>query len=119
MVLQRSYGGEDAHFVSDIGGGALGIADGVGGWVRDGINPAGGSMQVTHASSAPAMSHERAAAMHMTSPAAWQLHCSNAGGLPHLRPQVAGRSCACTLPRGELCFVCQVLSCDAILLSSG
>ena len=41
MVLQRSYGGEDAHFVSNIGGGALGIADGVGGWVRDGINPAG------------------------------------------------------------------------------
>ena len=35
------YGGEDSFFVSDIGGGAFGIADGVGGWQESGINPAG------------------------------------------------------------------------------
>lgn len=35
-----SYGGEDAYFTSDVGGGAMGIADGVGGWQNDQINPA-------------------------------------------------------------------------------
>ncbi|KAL6764776.1 serine/threonine protein phosphatase [Haematococcus lacustris] len=35
-----SYGGEDACFISDIGGGALGVADGVGGWQESGVNPA-------------------------------------------------------------------------------
>ncbi|MEW5315887.1 MAG: hypothetical protein WDW38_007285 [Sanguina aurantia] len=34
------YGGEDAHFVSDYGGGAMGVADGVGGWQESGVNPA-------------------------------------------------------------------------------
>jgi protein phosphatase PTC7 len=34
------YGGEDAHFVSQAGGGAIGVADGVGGWAESGINPA-------------------------------------------------------------------------------
>ncbi|GLC40993.1 hypothetical protein PLESTB_000954400 [Pleodorina starrii] len=34
------YGGEDAHFISDFGGGALGVADGVGGWQESGVNPA-------------------------------------------------------------------------------
>ncbi|EFN54891.1 hypothetical protein CHLNCDRAFT_135009 [Chlorella variabilis] len=34
------YGGEDAFFVSELGGGAAGIADGVGGWQESGINPA-------------------------------------------------------------------------------
>lgn len=34
------YGGEDAYFVSDIGGGAMGVADGVGGWQESGVNPA-------------------------------------------------------------------------------
>lgn len=39
--LQVHYGGEDAHFFSDVGGGALGVADGVGGWQESGVNPAG------------------------------------------------------------------------------
>nr|BCL66240.1 hypothetical protein [Volvox reticuliferus] len=34
------YGGEDAHFISDYGGGAIGVADGVGGWQESGVNPA-------------------------------------------------------------------------------
>eukprot|EP00199_Chlamydomonas_sp_CCMP681_P002432 CAMPEP_0119108012 /NCGR_PEP_ID=MMETSP1180-20130426/12991_1 /TAXON_ID=3052 ORGANISM="Chlamydomonas cf sp, Strain CCMP681" /NCGR_SAMPLE_ID=MMETSP1180 /ASSEMBLY_ACC=CAM_ASM_000741 /LENGTH=385 /DNA_ID=CAMNT_0007093571 /DNA_START=92 /DNA_END=1249 /DNA_ORIENTATION=- len=34
------YGGEDAYFVSDVGGGAMGVADGVGGWAESGVNPA-------------------------------------------------------------------------------
>jgi hypothetical protein len=34
------YGGEDAFFVSAAGGGALGVADGVGGWAESGVNPA-------------------------------------------------------------------------------
>jgi hypothetical protein len=40
-AVQESYGGEDAHFVSHVGGGAFGVADGVGGWQESGINPAG------------------------------------------------------------------------------
>uniref|UniRef100_A0A7R9VA27 Protein phosphatase n=1 Tax=Chlamydomonas euryale TaxID=1486919 RepID=A0A7R9VA27_9CHLO len=35
-----SYGGEDAHFISNYGGGAIGVADGVGGWQEAGVNPA-------------------------------------------------------------------------------
>ncbi len=34
------YGGEDAFFVSELGAGAAGIADGVGGWQESGVNPA-------------------------------------------------------------------------------
>lgn len=34
------YGGEDAHFISTLGGGSIGVADGVGGWQESGINPA-------------------------------------------------------------------------------
>ena len=41
---QVDYGGEDSFFVSDVGGGAFGIADGVGGWQESGVNPAGASM---------------------------------------------------------------------------
>ena len=41
MHMQVSYGGEDAHFISTAGGGALGVADGVGGWQESGVNPAG------------------------------------------------------------------------------
>ena len=40
-AVQESYGGEDAHCVSHVGGGAFGVADGVGGWQESGINPAG------------------------------------------------------------------------------
>lgn len=42
-MMQVHYGGEDAHFVSDYGGGILGVADGVGGWQESGVNPAGQS----------------------------------------------------------------------------
>lgn len=40
MYCQASYGGEDALFVSSSAS-AVGVADGVGGWSEDGINPAG------------------------------------------------------------------------------
>lgn len=33
-------GGEDAYFVSDYGGGVLGIADGVSGWAEQNVDPA-------------------------------------------------------------------------------
>uniref|UniRef100_A0A7I4BT21 Protein phosphatase n=1 Tax=Physcomitrium patens TaxID=3218 RepID=A0A7I4BT21_PHYPA len=33
-------GGEDAYFVSNYGGGVLGIADGVGGWAEQNVDPA-------------------------------------------------------------------------------
>jgi protein phosphatase PTC7 len=33
-------GGEDAYFVSNFGGGVLGIADGVGGWAEQNVDPA-------------------------------------------------------------------------------
>jgi protein phosphatase PTC7 len=39
-LSQEHYGGEDAHFTSDVGGGAMGVADGVGGWADSGVNPA-------------------------------------------------------------------------------
>lgn len=32
------YGGEDAHFVTTDGAGALGVCDGVGGWASDGLS---------------------------------------------------------------------------------
>ena len=38
-LLQLHYGGEDAYFISEIG--AMGVADGVGGWQETGVNPAG------------------------------------------------------------------------------
>eukprot|EP00798_Chlamydomonas_sp_ICE-L_P020119 gene20119-26849_t len=34
------YGGEDAHFTTDHGAGAIGVSDGVGGWAESGVNPA-------------------------------------------------------------------------------
>ncbi|GBF90533.1 serine threonine phosphatase [Raphidocelis subcapitata] len=37
---KEHYGGEDAFFLSAAGGGALGVADGVGGWAESGVNPA-------------------------------------------------------------------------------
>lgn len=46
-VAQVSYGGEDAHFITDVGGGAIGVADGVGGWQESGVNPAGAAQQAT------------------------------------------------------------------------
>jgi len=39
--VQASYGGEDAFFISQERSTAFGVADGVGGWVKSGINPAG------------------------------------------------------------------------------
>jgi hypothetical protein len=39
--LQVHYGGEDAYFISEACGGAMGVADGVGGWQETGVNPAG------------------------------------------------------------------------------
>jgi len=45
---QESYGGEDAWFESDVGGGALGVADGVGGWADSEINPAGAALSHRH-----------------------------------------------------------------------
>ncbi len=41
FCAQVSYGGEDAHFISDLHGGSWGVADGVGGWQETGVNPAG------------------------------------------------------------------------------
>lgn len=41
LRLQASYGGEDAFFITQQGSAAFGVADGVGGWVSSGINPAG------------------------------------------------------------------------------
>jgi protein phosphatase PTC7 len=37
---KQHYGGEDAFFTSSAGGGAMGVADGVGGWAESGVNPA-------------------------------------------------------------------------------
>ena len=37
---KASSGGEDAFFVSSWGQGAIGVADGVGGWAAEGVNPA-------------------------------------------------------------------------------
>lgn len=40
FVWQIKKGGEDAFFVSHIGRGAVGVADGVGSWSNDGVDPA-------------------------------------------------------------------------------
>ena len=47
MSVQASYGGEDAFFISQQGSTAFGVADGVGGWVTSGINPAGEEFEHT------------------------------------------------------------------------
>ena len=41
IIIQADYGGEDAYYVSDMGGGTFGVADGVGSWNEAGINPGG------------------------------------------------------------------------------
>lgn len=46
--MQLHYGGEDAHFISDVNGGACGVADGVGGWQESGVNPADYSRSLMH-----------------------------------------------------------------------
>jgi len=40
MQIAAGKGGEDAFFVSDTLWGAIGVADGVGGWNEDGVDPA-------------------------------------------------------------------------------
>ena len=40
MSPQVETGGEDAYFIMRSGRGACGVADGVGSWVMDGVNPA-------------------------------------------------------------------------------
>jgi serine/threonine protein phosphatase PrpC len=48
-------GGEDAYFISDYGGGVLGVADGVSGWAAEDVNPALYSRELmAHASNAAA-----------------------------------------------------------------
>jgi protein phosphatase PTC7 len=42
-------GGEDAFFVSETGCGALGVADGVGSWSVEGIDPAAYAIGLMHA----------------------------------------------------------------------
>lgn len=41
MDVQVDTGGEDAWFISQMGGGAIGVSDGVGGWRESGVNPGG------------------------------------------------------------------------------
>ncbi len=38
--MQLTTGGEDAYFISTAGAGAVAVADGVGSWIVDGVNPA-------------------------------------------------------------------------------
>lgn len=45
---KTAWGGEDAHFISTLRGGALGIADGVGGWHESGVNPSEYSTTFMH-----------------------------------------------------------------------
>lgn len=40
LCLQVKSGGEDAFFVSEMGYGAVGVADGVSGWSKDGVDAA-------------------------------------------------------------------------------
>ncbi|CAM6050192.1 unnamed protein product [Sphagnum compactum] len=48
-------GGEDAYFISDYGGGVLGVADGVSGWAAEDVDPALYSRELmAHASNAAA-----------------------------------------------------------------
>ncbi len=53
IFAQASYGGEDAFFISQERSTAFGVADGVGGWVNSGINPAGLIVYAISASSWP------------------------------------------------------------------
>jgi len=39
-IAKKTRGGEDAYFVSTAGRGGIGVADGVGSWANDGVDPA-------------------------------------------------------------------------------
>jgi protein phosphatase PTC7 len=55
FLRQVEKGGEDAYFISDYGGGVLGVADGVSGWAAEDVDPALYSCELmAHASNAAA-----------------------------------------------------------------
>lgn len=102
--MQVSYGGEDAHFISDVRGGALGVADGVGGWKEEGINPAGQGR--AGASAAPACSlcmlpqhcstHNPATCLSMHaeySRSLMRVACSHLEAQQTIDPRVCGGKC--------------------------
>lgn len=55
---KRETGGEDAFFVSEAGLGAVGVADGVGGWARSGIDPKVYPQQLMEACSRSVQRHD-------------------------------------------------------------
>lgn len=57
-LVQLKYGGEDAFFTSSVGGGAMGVADGVGGWAYAGVNPAGKKVDCQSTAKAEAILQE-------------------------------------------------------------
>lgn len=90
-----SYGGEDAHFISNVGGGACGVADGVGGWQESGVNPADysrGLMQVAcmYLEGTGPFSQEQRPPGPLIDPRG-ALHAA------HMRTRVAGSSTACVM----------------------
>ena len=95
-LSQVHYGGEDAHFISNVGGGAFGVADGVGGWQESGVNPAEYSRTLMQVSAAflegsGAFSNEtRNLAEPLVDPRG-ALHAA------HMRTKVAGSATACVM----------------------
>ncbi|GAX73580.1 hypothetical protein CEUSTIGMA_g1031.t1 [Chlamydomonas eustigma] len=90
-----SYGGEDAHFISSVGGGACGVADGVGGWQESGVNPADYSRGLMHVASmylegTGPFSQEQRPPGPLIDPRG-ALHAA------HMRTRVAGSATACVM----------------------
>ncbi|KAG1662444.1 hypothetical protein FOA52_004025 [Chlamydomonas sp. UWO 241] len=98
------WGGEDAHFISDVGGGAFGVADGVGGWHQTGVNPAAyarGLMEVAHAYVEGRLP-DNLASKHGVPPRTCPAkgHIIDPRGAmhaAHMRTQVAGSSTCCIM----------------------
>lgn len=88
-----SYGGEDAHFISNTGGGALGVADGVGGWQESGVNPAEYSrtfMRIACSYLEGSDGEQPDADWHLVDP-------KGAMDVAHQRTKVAGSATACVM----------------------
>ena len=96
QLKQVHYGGEDAHFISSINGGAFGVADGVGGWQESGINPAEYSRTLMQMSAAflegngPFSNDTRNPSAPLIDPRG-ALHAA------HMRTKVAGSATACIM----------------------
>ncbi|MEW5296955.1 MAG: hypothetical protein WDW36_000198 [Sanguina aurantia] len=91
------YGGEDAHFVSDYGGGAMGVADGVGGWQESGVNPAEYSRSLMRIAQTYLESSKAATTPDAPAPTGIRVNPRGALEAAHSQTKVPGSATACVM----------------------